>query len=169
MECSTLQIRHIEKIGKAASHMPRQALQRTPLWAMALAGVVVLSGLAKPVRKPPPVVGSTKQIRPGESAQHAQRPSTDRGRQADTPAYIPPRGWKDIAYRIYNGIFEDRIIAISAGVTFFVILALFPGIAGLISLYGLFADSSSIGQHLDKLSGVLPQGATQIVGDQIQR
>ena len=58
---------------------------------------------------------------------------------------------------------------ISAGVTFFVLLALFPGIAGLISLYGMFADSSSIGQHLDALSGVLPEGATQVIGDQIQR
>jgi len=76
----------------------------------------------------------------------------DRGRHADSPAEIPAPGWKDIAYRIYQGISEDRIIAISAGVTFFVLLALFPGIAGLISLYGLFADSSSIGQHLNALS-----------------
>jgi membrane protein len=50
-----------------------------------------------------------------------------------------------------------------------VVLALFPGVAGLISLYGLFADSSSIGQHLETLSGVLPEGGTQIIGDQIQR
>src|SRR5215207_573380 len=87
-----------------------------------------------------------------------------RGRDADTPAEIPARGWKDIAYRIYQGISEDRIVAISAGVTFFVLLALFPGIAGLISLYGLFADSTSVGQHLQTLSGVLPEGTTQIIG-----
>ena len=90
--------------------------------------------------------------------QELQRPRIYRGRQAD-PADIRVGGWKDIAYRIYNGISEDRIIAIAAGVTFFVLLALFPGIAGLISLYGMFADSSSIGQHLDALSGVLPEGA----------
>ena len=94
---------------------------------------------------------------------------SNRGRHADTPVDIPTRGWKDIAYRIYQGISEDRIVAISAGVTFFMLLAFFPGIAGLISLYGMFADSSSIGQHLDALSGVLPEGATQIIGDQIQR
>ena len=98
-----------------------------------------------------------------------EQSGSDRGRHADSPAEIPASGWKDIAYRIYQGISEDRIIAISAGVTFFVLLALFPGIAGLISLYGLFADSSSIGQHLNALSGVLPEGATQIIGDQIQR
>jgi membrane protein len=57
----------------------------------------------------------------------------------------------------------------SGGVTFFVILALFPGLAGLISLYGLFADSSTIGQHLNSLNGVLPEGGTQILREQLQQ
>ena len=67
----------------------------------------------------------------------------DRGRQADSPTHIPAKGWKDVAARIYHGISEDRVIAISAGVTFFTLLALFPGIAGLISLYGLVADPAT--------------------------
>jgi hypothetical protein len=33
------------------------------------------------------------------------------------------------------------------GVTFFVLLSIFPGIAALVAIYGLFADPSSIGQH----------------------
>ena len=53
--------------------------------------------------------------------------------------------------RVFHGISEDRITTISGGVTFFVLLALFPGLAGLISLYGLVADSSTIGQHLGSL------------------
>jgi membrane protein len=57
----------------------------------------------------------------------------------------------------------------SGGVTFFVLLALFPGLAGLISLYGLFADSSTIGQHLNSLEGVLPEGGMQILRDQLQQ
>jgi membrane protein len=39
---------------------------------------------------------------------------------------VPAKGWKDVAIRIYHGISEDRIVAISAGVTFFTLLALFP-------------------------------------------
>jgi membrane protein len=54
-------------------------------------------------------------------------------------------------------------------VTFFVLLALFPGLAGLISLYGLFADSSTINQHLGNLEGVLPEGGMQILRDQLQQ
>jgi membrane protein len=57
----------------------------------------------------------------------------------------------------------------SGGVTFFVLLALFPGLAGLISLYGLVADSSTVTQHLKSLTGILPEGGVQILRDQLQQ
>jgi membrane protein len=101
--------------------------------------------------------------------QKLHRDNGDRGRQAESPAHIPVKGWKDVTLRIYHGISEDRIVAISAGVTFFTLLALFPGIAGLISLYGFVADPASMEQHVRMLSGVLPEGGMQIIGDQIQR
>jgi membrane protein len=50
-----------------------------------------------------------------------------------------------------------------------VLLALFPGLAGLISLYGLVADSGTIGQHLSNLEGILPEGGLQILRDQLQQ
>jgi membrane protein len=58
-------------------------------------------------------------------------------------------------------------MAVAAGVTFYVLLALFPGLAALVSLYGLFADPTVIGQHLADLSSFLPEGATQVIGDQL--
>ena len=93
----------------------------------------------------------------------------DRGRRASAPTGIPTKGWKDVALRIYQGISEDRILALAAGVTFYVLLALFPGIAGLIALYGLYADAGTVSQHLDTLAGVLPEGGLQIIRDQIER
>ena len=92
-----------------------------------------------------------------------------RGRHTQTSAQIPPAGWRDIALRVFHGISEDRIMTISGGVTFFVLLALFPGLAGLISLYGLFADSTTIAQHLNSLDGILPEGGMQILRDQLQQ
>jgi membrane protein len=71
--------------------------------------------------------------------------------------------------RVFHGISEDRITTIAGGVTFFVLLAIFPGLAGLISLYGLFADSGTIAQHLDSLAGFMPEGGLQIVRDQLQQ
>jgi membrane protein len=77
---------------------------------------------------------------------------------------MPPAGWRDVALRVFHGISENRITTISGGVTFFVLLALFPGLAGLISLYGLFADSTSVAQHLNSLDGFCLRGAYKSFG-----
>src|SRR5205085_7390328 len=90
-----------------------------------------------------------------------------RGRSAETPSDIPARGWKDILWRVYAGISDDRILANSAAVTFYALLALFPAIAALVSIYGLFADPASIEQHLDSVSGVLPGGAIEVIRGQL--
>jgi membrane protein len=93
----------------------------------------------------------------------------DRGRDAETPAEIPAKGWKDIAWRVYDGIQNDRVLLVAAGVTFYALLALFPATAALVSLYGLFADPSTIVEHLGLASGFLPDGALEVVGDQVKR
>jgi membrane protein len=99
------------------------------------------------------------------------RAQTDggRGRSAEKPSDIPARGWKDILWRVYAGISDDRILANAAAVTFYALLALFPAIAALVSIYGLFADPASIQQQLDSVSGVLPGGAVDVIRDQLNR
>jgi membrane protein len=77
--------------------------------------------------------------------------------------------WWRILLRVYRGIEDDRILATAAGVSFYILLAIFPGLAGLISLYGLFADGSTVSQHLDLLSGFLPQGGLEIIRDQLEK
>ena len=93
----------------------------------------------------------------------------NRGRRADTPVQIPARGWKDVLWRTWEGFNSDRILSVAGGVTFYVLLALFPAVAAIVSLYGLFAERGTIGTHLELLSGILPDGALQIVGDQVSR
>jgi membrane protein len=92
-----------------------------------------------------------------------------RGRDAETPAEIPAKGWKDIAWRVYEGVQNDRVLLVAAGVTFYALLALFPATAALVSLYGLFADPSTINEHLRLVSGFLPDGALEVIGDQVKR
>jgi len=71
--------------------------------------------------------------------------------------------------RVYLGISEDRILANAAGVTFYALLALFPGIAALVSIYGLFADPGNITNHLDTISGFAPGGAVDVIREQLTR
>jgi membrane protein len=93
----------------------------------------------------------------------------DRGRRAAVPWHIPWRGWKDILWRTYNQISEDRLLAVAAGVVFYGLLALFPALTALVSVYGLFADPSRISDHLSLLSGFLPEGAMSIIREQVNR
>ena len=92
----------------------------------------------------------------------------NRGRAAERPAEIPPRGWKDILIRTYRSISEDRVMALAAGVTYYVLLALFPGIAALVSIYGMIADPADIGEMLAGLAGTIPQDAVNIIGGQLK-
>jgi membrane protein len=94
---------------------------------------------------------------------------TGRGRSADTPSEIPVRGWKDIILRVYRGISDDRILLVAAGVTFYALLAIFPGIAALISIYGLYADPASIANHLDTMANVAPGGAIDLLREEMTR
>lgn len=103
-----------------------------------------------------------------DSTEAAAKPE-GRGRRATAPSDIPLRGWKDIFLRVYGNISEHRVMAIAAGVTFYALLAIFPAIAALVSLYGLFADPSSVASQLNSVSGVMPGGATEVLRDQMTR
>jgi hypothetical protein len=65
--------------------------------------------------------------------QHERAHEVGRGRQAEAPWQIPLRGWKDILWRTYGQIGEDRLLAVAAGVVFYGLLALFPAITALVS------------------------------------
>ena len=67
-----------------------------------------------------------------------------RGRQASHPLQIPWRGWYDIVWRTYCEMQSDRLLSISGGVSFFVLLAIFPAITALVSAYGLMFSPSTI-------------------------
>ncbi|WP_445504344.1 YihY/virulence factor BrkB family protein [Microvirga sp. G4-2] len=102
---------------------------------------------------------------PSDDRARAREPG--RGRDANTPGEIPARGWKDILWRMVRSIPENRILSTSGGVAFFALLAVFPAVATIVSLYGLFADTSTIRGHLSLLTGILPGGVLELIGEQI--
>jgi membrane protein len=130
---------------------------RVPLWSIGVMALLVASGFARRPYAAPQPTGT-----PGVA-------NDGRGRSATSPSEIPARGWKDILLRVYEGISEDRILANAAAVTFYTLLALFPGIAALVSIYGLFADPITIATQLDALAGILPSGAVDVIRDQLMR
>ena len=107
--------------------------------------------------------------RSGDVKQDDQAAEDGRGRHASSPWEIPWAGWKDILWRTYARIGDDRLLAVAAGVVFYGLLAIFPAITALVSLYGLFAKASTISEHLSLASGVLPAGGMEIIQEQINR
>ena len=103
----------------------------------------------------------------GPEADTAGRPDHP-GRDADTPSRIPARGWWQIGKRVVGQVSEDRVLAEAAGVTFYALLAIFPALAALVSLYGLIADPRTIASNLSVVSGFLPGGGVQLLHDQVQ-
>lgn len=93
----------------------------------------------------------------------------ERGRLAAAPSEIPLRGWKDILLRVYDNISEHRVLALAAGMTYYSLLAIFPALAALVAIYGLFSDPASIAKHLDQVSGILPGGAVDVAREQLTR
>jgi len=81
-------------------------------------------------------------------------------RPTGLPAQIPARGWMDILLRVYQGFSEDRILANAAGMTYYALLGLFPGIAAVVSIYGIFADPSTIVSQVNAVAGFVPEAAS---------
>lgn len=92
-----------------------------------------------------------------------------RGRDAERPADIPARGWKDIALRVKDGIGADRVDLVAAGVAFYALLALFPAITALLAIGGLVVEPSQIVGVLDQWTAILPSEVASIILDQAEK
>jgi len=86
-----------------------------------------------------------------------------------TPLQIDPVGWRQILGRTFKAFNADQIPAVAASGAFFILLALFPAIGAFVSLYGLFGDVGAAQRQLAAMSGLLPDGAISVIGDQIAR
>ena len=95
-------------------------------------------------------------------------PSQDRGRRADRPSELPPLAWKDILWRIWEEINEDRILLVAAGATFYLLLALFPFLAAFVSIYGFVADPRTVADQISFLAGLMPGGGIDMIKDQLR-
>ncbi|MGE7368489.1 YihY/virulence factor BrkB family protein [Neorhizobium sp. NPDC001467] len=106
---------------------------------------------------------------PTEAMPLAARPADKgRGRDADTPTDIPARGLKDVFWRVFQSIEGDRVLLVAAGVTYYVLLALFPAMTAMVSLYGFVADPTSLADRISFLSMIMPPNALDLFLEQLR-
>ena len=93
----------------------------------------------------------------------------ERGRHAASPFEMTWLGWKDILTRTWNQTMDNRLLSIAAGVAFFTLLAIVPGLSVLISVYGLFSDPSVIARELAPVTAILPEAVQRLLEEQATR
>jgi membrane protein len=91
-----------------------------------------------------------------------------RGEDAGRPWDIPRRGWKDVLLRVKDEIDRDNLSIVAAGVAFYALFAVFPGITALVTLYGLVNDPGDVEQQLAPVRDFVPEEAFGILQQQMQ-
>lgn len=134
---------------RAVRAPPPREPHRAAWWLTALEGLASAAVVA--------AVAAARQGRP------PHRP------KVDSPAEIPARGWREIAARVWTDINKDNISIIAAGVTYNVILAVFPALAAFVALYGLVADVNSVRDQITALSSILPRDILNVIGQEMMR
>jgi membrane protein len=77
--------------------------------------------------------------------------------------------WLPILSQTYVSTRDDRILSVAAGVTFYGLLALFPTIAAILSVYGLIAESQQLTALLKAVDGALPTAGVEFLRKRIER
>jgi len=89
------------------------------------------------------------------------------GSDATSPRRIPAWGWARVLRRVTRHVLSDRLMVLSAGISFFAVLSIAPVLVTALSVYGAVNTPA---QALEQLSGVvemLPTELRPIVADQL--
>jgi membrane protein len=89
------------------------------------------------------------------------------GREAERPCEIPPRGWFAILKRVKAEVKEDNVTLLAAGVAFYAMLAIFPAIIAVVTVYGMVADPNQVESQVSEFAKGLPSGADALLTEQL--
>ena len=89
--------------------------------------------------------------------------------RADKAARQQPRrrNWGERLARVWRALARHNISIMAAGIAYYAMLSIFPGMSALVLTYGLVADPLTIAHHVSALTGVLPNEALKLLSDQL--
>ena len=73
-----------------------------------------------------------------------------------------------IARAVWNALDDRHVGLIAAGVAFYSMFAIFPGMAATIALWGMFSDPAVVQEYLSKMHGLIPEDAFNLIETQLQ-
>lgn len=70
--------------------------------------------------------------------------------------------------RLWDGVTKDNLNFLAAGIAFYFLMAVFPALAAVISLFGLFSDPVIIREQLLSLGSIVPPEVIAIFSSQVE-
>jgi len=141
-------------------------MRRLSSWALTLSAVAAATLL---LRAPRATQTAAAGLAPIGGTYHPIALSPEMPRAPASPWRIPWSGWKAILWRTYHEVDDDRLLAVSGGVVFFVLLAIFPTITTFVSIYGIFSSPLTVAEDLQPLMMVVPADAGHFLIGEVQR
>ncbi len=83
--------------------------------------------------------------------------------------YSIAQSFWQFSVRVFTIIGDKQVSLIAAGVAFFGMFAVFPGIAAVIAIFGLLADPIVVSEQLALMEGIIPPDAYDLFAGQIGR
>ncbi len=90
-----------------------------------------------------------------------------RGRLAKKPTHISAYGFLDVGFRMWKRQASLNLGLIAAGIAFYGLLSLFPGITAAAALAGVFLEPGMLIENSDEITRMLPEAAKGIVMGQL--
>ena len=99
---------------------------------------------------------------------------THQGHTQDSPAerlpgmrHAPRHSWGRILKRSWKAVNDNNIFLAAGGVTYALIVSLFPALAALVSVYGLLLDPVQVEQQVVAMAQVMPSETAKMIGDEL--
>lgn len=99
----------------------------------------------------------------GKKAQNAPDPNDPR--KPDDPNDVKKPAWKYVVKRSFSEFGKDQCTDLAAGLTYYAVLSIFPGILALLSLLGLFGQAQNT---TNEVMGILGQFAPRQTLDTVE-
>lgn len=80
---------------------------------------------------------------------------------------VPARGWKDVFARTRVETKRDNATLLAAGVAFYALIALVPGLVALVSVYGLVSTPDDVERQITDLLGAAPAEVKDLIEAQL--
>ncbi len=96
------------------------------------------------------------------------RGGPDTGGAGKKSATVRKPGLLGVGQAVFERFGRDNTSLIAAGIAFYILAALFPALAAMVSIYGLVADPTPVADRVKGLDSMLPPEASKIIIDGIE-